>query len=169
MDINNLSDKVESERHIPSVDSQAINKAVERASTDRDFISQSVEQLNGLKFPAYKAQVMDFMKKNSAAAEVLDLFESLNATMLYRDLYQVKKALEQNNSEAKMEHQISDETRTNLDVKKVNSAHKRKDYPEVPATAIKEYVCDFCGKTFQARDDLIHHQEFEFKEKSEKS
>ena len=34
-------------------------------------------------------------------------------------------------------------------------------YPTDPATAMKEYVCDLCGKTFQTRDDLIHHQEFE--------
>ena len=164
MDNNNLSGKVESERHIPSVDSKAINKALEKASTDRDFISRSVEQLNGLKFPAYKAQILDFVKKNSAA-EVLDLFETLNGTILYRDQYHIKKAIEQNNSEAKQAHQITDDTRTNLNVKKVNPTHKRKDYPEVPATAIKEYVCDLCGKTFQTRDDLIHHQQFEFKEK----
>ena len=89
--------------------------------------------------------------------------------MLYRDHYQVKKAIEQNNPKAKNERQVTDETRTNLDVKKVDSAHKRKDYPEVPATAMKEYVCDLCGKTFESKDDLIHHQEFEFKQKSEKS
>jgi hypothetical protein len=160
---NNLSGKVESERHFPSVDSEAINKAVEKASTDRDFISRSVEQLNGLKFPAYKAQILDFVKKNSAA-EVLDLFETLNGTILYRDQYHIKKAIEQNNSEAKQQNQITDETRTNLNTKKVSPTHKRKDYPEVPATAMKEYVCDLCGKTFQTRDDLIHHQQFEFKE-----
>jgi hypothetical protein len=163
LDNNNLSSKIKSERHIPSVDSKAINEAVERASIDRDFISRSVEQLNGLKFPAYKAQILDFVKKNSAA-EVLDLFETLNGTILYRDQYHIKKAIEQNNSEAKQQNQITDETRTNLNIKKVSPTHKRKDYPEVPATAMKEYVCDLCGKTFQTRDDLIHHQQFEFKE-----
>ncbi|MDP9306598.1 MAG: C2H2-type zinc finger protein [Thermoproteota archaeon] len=166
MDNNNLSSKIKSERHIPSVDSKAINEAVERASTDRDFISRSVDQLNGLKFPAYKAQILDFVKKNFVSSEILDLFESLNGTTVYRDQYHIKKAIEQNNSEAKQENQITDETRTNLNVKKVNPAHKRKDYPEVPATAMREYVCDLCGKTFQTRDDLIHHQEFEFKGKS---
>ncbi len=45
--------------------------------------------------------------------------------MLYRDHYQVKKAFEQNNAEAKNEHQISDETRTNL---KVDPALKCKDH-----------------------------------------
>jgi hypothetical protein len=169
MDSNDLSNKIETERHMPTVNSNSINQAVEKASKDRNFISKALEQLDGLKFPTYKSQLIEHLKNNSAGSETLALCESLNATMLYRDHYQVKKALEQNNPEAKNEHQISDETRTNLDVKKVNPAHKRKDYPEVPATAMKEYVCDHCGKTFQARDDLIHHQEFEFKQKSEKS
>ena len=169
MDSNDLSNKIETERHIPTVNSNSINQAVETASKDRNFISKALEQLGTLKFPAYKSLMIEHLKNNSAGSKTLALFESLNATMLYRDLYQVKKAFEQNNPEAKMEHQISDETRTNLDVKKVNPAHKRKDYPEVPATAMKEYVCDLCGKTFQARDDLIHHQDFEFKQKSEKS
>jgi hypothetical protein len=167
--LDNISNKIDAERHIPAVNSNSINQAVERASKDRNFISKALEQLCGLKFPAYKRQLIEHLKNNSADSETLALFESLNPTMLYRDRYQVKKAFEQNNPEAKNEHQISDETRTNLDVKKVDPVHKRKDYPEVPATAMKEYVCDLCGKTFQARDDLIHHQEFESKQKSQKS
>ena len=87
----------------------------------------------------------------------------MNGTIVYRDQYHVKKAIEQNNSQAKQENQMTDETRTNLEVPKVNPAHKRKDYPEVPATATKEYICDLCGKSYQSRDDLIHHQEFEGK------
>ena len=51
---------------------------------------------------------------------------------MYRDQYHVKKAIEQNNSQAKQDNQITDETRTNLEVEKVNSTHKRKDYPQVP-------------------------------------
>jgi hypothetical protein len=162
---NDLSNDVESERHLPTVDSNSINKAVERAGKDRDFILNAVQQLSELKFPAYKHQIIDFLKKNSANSQLLALFESLNGTILYRDQYHIKKAFEQNNPEAKQEHQISDEKRTNLEVKKIDPSHKRKDYSEVPATAIREYVCDLCGKTFQTRDDLIHHQKFEFKDK----
>jgi hypothetical protein len=169
MDRKNSSSNIDSEEHISTINSDSVNKAVERASKDRNFILFAVEQLSGLKFPVYKAQIMDFLKKSSANQEMISLFETLNGTIAYRDRYHVKKAIEQNNSQAKQDNQITDETRTNLDVKKVNPAHKRKDYPEVPATAMKEYVCDLCGKTFQARDDLIHHQEFEFKQKSEKS
>ena len=86
--------------------------------------------------------------------------------MLYRDQYHIRKAFEQNNSSTKQENQITDKTRTNLDVPKVDPTHKRKDYPEVPATATKDYICDLCGKTYQTPDDLVHHQEFESKERS---
>jgi hypothetical protein len=85
-----------------------------------------VEQLNGLKFPVYKAQIMDFLKKGSANDELLSLFETLNGTIVYRDQCHVKKAIEQNNSQAKQESQITDETRTNLEIPKVNPTHKRK-------------------------------------------
>ena len=80
-------------------------------------------------------------------------------------MYQVKNALEQNNSKAKQENQISDNTRNNLEVEKSNVSQQRSDYSEVPATAAKTHICDFCGKDFLTRDNLILHQEFEFKDK----
>jgi len=166
MDNNDSSNKIESERHIPTVDSDSVNKAVERSSRDKNFISTAVEQLRGLKFPAYGSQITEYLRKNSANDEVLALYLSLNDTMLYRDQYHVTKAFEQNNPLTKQENQITDETRTSLDVHKVNPTHKRKDYPEVPATATKDYTCDLCGKTYQTPDDLVHHQEFESKGKS---
>lgn len=163
---NDSSNIIESERHIPTVDSDSVNKAVERSSRDKNFISNAVEQLRGLKFPAYGSQIIDYLRKNSADDEVLALYLSLNGTMLYRDQSHVTKAFQQNNPSTKQENQITDQTRTNLDVPKVNPVHTRKDYPEVPATASKDYTCDLCGKTYQTPDDLVHHQEFESKGRS---
>ena len=155
--------KIESEKHVSNVDSDSVNKAVERSSRDKNFISNAVGQLRGLKFPAYGSQIIDYLRKNSADDEVLALYLSLNGTMLYRDQSHVTKAFQQNNPSTKQENQITDQTRTNLDVPQVNPVHKRKDYPEVTATASKDYTCDLCGKTYQTPDDLVHHQEFESK------
>jgi hypothetical protein len=83
--------------------------------------------------------------------------------MLYHSKFDVEKALEQENTEAKQEHQISDETRKNLDVQNIDRGQKRKDYPETPATAMKNYICEFCGKDFQSKDQLMKHEKFEFK------
>jgi hypothetical protein len=55
-----------------------------------------------------------------------------------------------------------------LNVEPVDPTHKRKDYTEIQATATKNYICDMCGKSFQTRDDLIHLEQFEFRDKKRK-
>ena len=60
---NDSSSKIESERHIPTVDSDSVNKAVERSRRDKNFISNAVEQLKGLKFPAYGSQIIDYLRR----------------------------------------------------------------------------------------------------------
>ena len=87
--------------------------------------------------------------------------------MQYHNKFNLRKALEQENTEAKQEYQISDKTRKSLRIPKIDRRQKRKDYPETPASAMKNYICNFCGKDFQSRDQLIHHQKFEFKEKGQ--
>jgi hypothetical protein len=157
------SGRIESVRHLSTVDTESVNESIERASKDRTFISNAVDQLEGLRFPAYKVELIDYVKKKSSQNDVISLFQSLTDDRLYKDLYHVRKALEQNNPDAKQDNQISDTTRKNLTVSKVDPSHKRKDYSQVPATAPKEFVCQLCGKTFQTRDDLVHHQQFESK------
>ena len=165
MDSNESSNKVESDRHFPTVDSDSVNRAVQRSSRDKNFISNAVEQLKGLKFPAYRSQITDHLRKNSASDEVLALYLSLNDATLYRDENQVTKAFEQYSPTTKP-NQMTHKTRTNLEVEQTNPTRKRQDYPETVATAMKNYTCDLCGQSFQTPDDLVHHQEFESKGKS---
>ena len=160
---NDEESNIKSTGHVPSLDTECINKALERANMDRNFISFAVDQLSSFDFPAYKARLIQFLKDKSADKDVICLFESLNADRPYKDVYQIQKALEQENPDAKEENQITDQTRKNLKVSAVKSSYGRKDYPDVPAIAPKDYACMLCGKSFQTRDDLIHHQEFEFK------
>ncbi len=126
MDNNDSSNKIESERHIRTVDSDSVNKAVERSSRDKNFILNAVEQLKGLKFPTYGSQIIEYLRKNSANDEVLALYLSLNDTTLYRDQYQVTKVFEQNNPSTKQENQMTDETRTNLEVEKLNPTQSKR-------------------------------------------
>jgi hypothetical protein len=165
MENKNLSSEIDSEFHVSEIDSTLVNQASVTANVDRDFILKAIKELEKMDFPAYKNQILEFLSNSAGDAKLIALFQTLSASIKYRDLYQVQKALEQNNSQAKQENQISDKTRLNLNTNKVDPNQKRKDYPEVPATAMKTYICQFCGKDFQTRDDLIHHQEFEFKKK----
>jgi hypothetical protein len=155
--------RIESVKHVSTVDTESVNESTERASKDRTFISDAVDQLEGLQFPAYKVELVDYVKKKSSQKDVVSLFESLTDDRLYKDRYHVKKALEQNNPNAKQDNQMSDATRKNLTVPKVDPSFRRKDYSQVPATAPKEFVCQLCGKSFQTRDELVHHRQFESK------
>lgn len=168
-------DTVGSARHVPEQDAARINRAVEKAARDQDFIDYAVAQLRGLKFPAFKNNIIDYAKSISADPDVVALFESLNGYMEFRDLYHVQKAIEENSPQKKREYQITDETRENPDVRTrpttadasiksreaVNEREERKDYPEVTPTAMSNFVCDRCGKPFQNQNDLVQHQRFE--------
>lgn len=159
------SKKIESVRHTAENDHESVHNAVNKASKDASFISQVVEQLDTLKFPAYKHHILSFIKDKSSDENAIGLLKSLNDTVLFRDKYDVMQGLKQENSESKQQNQISDNTRKNLEVQHPDKTQRRKDYPETPATAMKNYICNFCGKDFQSKDQLTKHQEFEFKGK----
>jgi hypothetical protein len=161
------SKKVEVVRHKAENNHESLHNAVNKASKDGNFISQVIEQLDTLKFPAYKHQILSFIQSKSSDDNAIGLLKSLSDTVLFRDKYDVKQGLEQENSELKQQYQISDNTRKNLEVQHPDSTQKRKDYPETPATAMKNYICSFCGKDFQSKDQLTKHQEFEFKDKGQ--
>jgi hypothetical protein len=168
-------DTVGSARHMPEQDAARINRAVEKAARDPDFIDYAVAQLRGLKFPTFKNNIIDYAKSISVDQDVIALFESLNGYMEFRDLYHVQKAIEENSPQKKPDYQITDETRENPDVRTrpttadasiksreaVNEREERKDYPEVTPTAMSNFVCDRCGKPFQNQNDLVQHQRFE--------
>jgi hypothetical protein len=153
-------------RHDADKDRELIRNAVHNASKDANFISQVVEKLDRLKFPAYKHQILTFIESKSSDEDVIGLLKSLNDSILFQDKYDVMQGLKQENSEAKQRYQISNNTRQNLEVEHPDSTQKRKDYPEIPATAMKNYICNFCGKDFQSKDQLTKHQEFELKDKN---
>jgi len=164
-----------SARHTPTQDAESINRAVEKAANDPDFIDYAVAQLKGLRFPAFKNNIIDYATGINAEPEVVSLLQSLNGYIEFRDEYHVQKALEENSATKKKVYQLTDKTRENPDVRiretfanesiknreAANEKEERKDYPEVTPTAMSNFVCDRCGKPFQNQQDLAHHREFE--------
>jgi hypothetical protein len=161
----NKSDKIEFSSHKAESNRTSIHRAVRKASENKDFIIKAVEQLESMKFPAYKYQILDYAARNSVNKDVISLLQSLDDKMLYQSKHKLEKALEQENTNLKQRNQITDETRKNLNVQNIDRTQKRYDYPETPATAMKNYICNFCGKDFQSRDQLLHHQKFEYGKK----
>ena len=166
---------VGSARHAPTHSAESINRAVQKAANNPEFIAYTVSQLKGLRFPAFKDGIIDYAKNIHPDPEVILLLQSLNGYMEFRDEYHVLKSLQENSAVKKKENQLTDKTRENPDVRTrpttgdksikereaVNEKEERMDYPEVPPTAMSNFVCERCGKQFQSPQDLTQHQQFE--------
>jgi hypothetical protein len=171
---------IDAAKHMPAYDANRINRAIERAVKEPDFVSRAVAQLAGLKFPAFKHNILDHIRKiNVGKGEegegIIALFESLDGYIQFRDEYHVQKAFEENIPAKKKDYQITDNKRESPDVRvretyadasikdreAVSEREERKDYPEVSPTAMTSFICDTCHKQFQNQQDLIQHKQFE--------
>jgi len=171
---------IDAAKHMPAYDATRINRAIERASRDPDFVNHAVAQLAGLTFPAFKYNILDHIRKINADKEeegrdVVALFESLDGYIQFRDQYHVQKAFEENIPAKKKDYQITDNKRESPDVRvretyadasikdreAVSEREERKDYPEVSPTAMTNFICDNCHKQFQNQQDLVQHKQFE--------
>ena len=171
---------IDAAKYMPAYDATRINRAIERAARDPDFVNHAVAQLAGLTFPAFKHNILDHIKKinvdrGKEGRDVIALFESLNGYIQFRDQYHVQKAFEENIPAKKKDYQITDNKRESPDVRvrdtyadasikdreAVNEREERKDYPEVSPTAMTNFICDTCHKQFQNQQDLIQHKQFE--------
>jgi hypothetical protein len=174
-------DSIDAAKHMPTYDTARINRVVERAASNPDFVSHAVAKLAGLAFPAFKHNIIDHVRSintdddDEEQDDIVALFESLNGYIQFRDPYHVQKAIEENIPSKKKGHQITDNTRESPDVRirqtdadanikdreAINEKEERKDYPEVTPTAMSNFVCENCGKEFQNQQDLVHHRQFE--------
>jgi hypothetical protein len=177
-------ESIDASKHMPAYDTTRINRAVEKAASNPDFVSHAVAQLAGLAFPAFKHNIIDHVrtinntgddKEQDDDDDIIALFESLDGYIQFRDPYHVQKAIEENIPSKKKDYQITDNTRespdvrirqtdanTNIkDLEAVSKREERKDYPEVTPTAMSNFVCENCGKEFQNQQDLVHHRQFE--------
>jgi hypothetical protein len=171
-------ESIDAAKHTPTHDATRTNRAVEKAARNPEFVNRALAQLAGLRFPAFKNNIIDHVKSintHDKEEDIVSLFESLDGYIQYRDEYHVKKAFEENVPAKKKDYQMTDNTRESPDVRirqtsadssikdreAVNESEERKDYPEVTPTAMSNFTCDKCGKEFQNQQDLVHHREFE--------
>jgi hypothetical protein len=171
-----MADKyVGDSQHKPTVSASRINRAVKKAGENAAFIDESVATLREMHFPAFKETIVKYARGSGAPDDVIALFESLDGYIEYRDLYHLQKSLEENNAGRKNKYQLTDKTRTDADVRTrpkdagasitdreaSSEKEQRKDFPEVPPSAMSNFICDRCGKAFQNQHDLVKHRQFE--------
>lgn len=172
---DNSKTDISSTKHEPTYDTNHINKEIEKGSKDANFLSYAASLISEMQFPAFKNNILEYVHQVTSDRNVIALFESLDGYIKFKDLYHVKKALEENNPEKKQTYQISDETRESPNVRtqevttssgkrkreSLNVTEERNDYPEVTPGAMSNFICNTCGKPFQNQNDLVTHQRFE--------
>lgn len=140
------------------------------------FLNKALESIKKIKFPVYKIEIIDYLKKaTNTYNDIIWFFECLDGYIQYNGLDQIGNAIQQNNPEKRPQLQISDEKRGNTNVRTreaganesiksrevISRSEERKDYPEVIPTAMILFTCDMCGKQFQNPDDVVQHKRFE--------
>ncbi|MFL6338045.1 MAG: hypothetical protein ACJ718_02880 [Nitrososphaeraceae archaeon] len=156
---NKTEDNVSSARHKSTYDTDSINRALERAVKDDKFVSNAIKLLNGIHFPAFKNNIIDYVRGiTTTDTDTISLFESLDAYIKFKDPYHIQKALEENIPAKKKQYQITDKMREQPVVRTrnttadksikereaVNKNEERKDYPEVTPTAMSDFICSMC-------------------------
>src|SRR5438132_8899937 len=173
---DNSKSSIGSVRHEPTYDSENLNRAIERAINDQNFLSSSLNLLKDLKFPAFRNSIVDYVRNATKDSDTISLFQNLDGYIEYKDQYHVRKAIKENDPKKKTANQITDETRKNpIHTQRTNrsransikasqavtESEERKDFPEVTPAAMSDFICKKCGKSYQTPDDLARHRRFE--------
>ncbi len=91
-------------RHKPAYSASDINHALIRANNDQQFLEYAIKLLNNkqMQFPAFKEGILKYISSVSNDIDVISLFQSLDGYIKFKDIYQVRKAIEVNDSAKKM-------------------------------------------------------------------
>ncbi len=118
-----MKDSIDATKHVLTYDATRINRVVERAAKNPDFVNRAVAQLAGLTFPAFKHNIIDHVRSiitthddEEEQDDIFALLESLDGYIQFRDPYHVQKAFEENIPYKKKDYQITDNTRESPDV-----------------------------------------------------
>lgn len=154
--------KVYTDYHHSQLDSDVLNQSVEKAISDRKFLTSSLSLLKDIKFPTYKYKIINHVKKLTNDENIIALFNTLSDSLEYKDIIHIKNILQSNipakNSPSKTKN--PDELNVNPISREKNLATYEKNDP-ISNDSMRQYVCNKCGKPFLTREDLSIHQDFE--------
>jgi hypothetical protein len=154
--------KVFTNYHHSQLDSDLLNQSVEKAISDRNFLTSNLSLLEDMKFPTYKYKIINHVKKKTNDKNIIALFNTLSDSLEYKDSIHIKNILQSNipakNSPSKTKN--PDELNVNPLSKEKNLAIDEKN-DSISNDSMRQFICNKCGKPFLTREDLNIHRNFE--------
>ena len=167
MKLNNNPDKeddtkVFASHHHSQFDSDLLNKAIEKAINDKEFITSSLDLIKDIEFPTYKYKIINHVQKLTNDKMIIALFYTLSDSLEFKDITHIKNVIETNIPAKNSAHNTKNPDKLNVNpisTKQKLSDLKEKDPNE--SDSMREYICNKCGKPFFTREDLRIHKDFE--------
>jgi hypothetical protein len=161
---NNDETRVYSSYHTSQFDNALLNEAIQKAIKDKEFINSSLNLLKNAKFPIYKDKIIEHVQKLTNDKITIALFQTLSDSLEYKNIEQIRNIFQSNipakNSPSRTKN--PEELNVNPLTTKQNQKSPTSDNNDpVSDDAMREYICNKCGKSFLTREHLHIHQKLE--------
>jgi len=150
--------------HSSQFNSDLLNKSIEKAINDKEFIHSILNLLKDIEFPTYKHKIINHIQKLTNDKMKIAIIYTLSDSLEFKDIEHIKSAIETNIPAKNSAHNTKNPDE--LNVNPITTKQKISNFEErdpISSDSMREYICNKCGKPFFTREDLRIHQNFEGK------